>query len=177
MDKGECERFLGPSSVFVLCSENEDGSTNAVPFSWVMLASYKPPLVVFFSKLSGTRTLENFRRTGEILICRPRGNRDLAQKLVLTTQKTIPREANKAEYVGLELAEVEGTRIRRVAQCTMWARGEYKAEFPVGDHILVVCELKEVNFPGGKEDMSGGLLYCFGKTFATVGEVWEVPGY
>jgi flavin reductase (DIM6/NTAB) family NADH-FMN oxidoreductase RutF len=177
VDKQAAERLLGPTSVFVLCTQNPDGSTHAASFSWVTLASYKPPLVTFASKMPGTRTLDNLRRDPNLLLCRPRATDQLAQKMVLLTQKSIPKDVNKPDYVGLELASVSGLLIKRLADCTMFSTAKYLAEFPVGDHLVVVAELREVEFPDGHMNVWESMGYCYGKTFARGLVPFEVPGY
>jgi len=179
MPKEEFQQLMTPSSVFCLTTVAPDGYTYVAPFNWVCLMSYEPQLIAFSSKKPTTITLDNARNTGFFAVSRPRSDKALTQKLLQTCDRQY-RDKDRAKLLDIKLETANSSLDKKLVPQVLYDRTAYciasmKLEVELGDHILVVGEV--VDGFVDVESHGDALLYVNKKTFAKVGELFNVAGY
>jgi len=99
-------------------TENDDGSFNLAPFSYFNGISSSPPMVMFSIGVrpdgSIKDTLYNLEKRPEFVI--NIAHREMAAALTASAA-TLDRNESEVEALGLELAEMPGSRVPRLADC------------------------------------------------------------
>lgn len=172
VEKRDFEKVVGPTSVFAICTEFEDGAPLIVPFNWVMLRDYSQRMVSVFAK-NDSFTLGNIKRDEEFVLCRPENDPEVAQKLVMTTKWR--GDKRKSFKANIEMEDWNGQAVLKnsVMKADCQAIGDYIRK---GDHTEVVGSVEEVAYEQGRMDES--LLYYSEKTFGACEDgLFEVEGY
>ena len=106
-------RLLGFLPVAMITTVGKDGSINAAPYSWVTVASYDPPQMLFSTNIKRD-TYRNIVDTGEFVINIP--SVDLLRAIWIT-QKHFPHGVNELEEANLTAFPAEKVKPPRIEEC------------------------------------------------------------
>ena len=146
-----------PNPLTLICSRNEDGSTNLAPICFVSCLSFNPPMVGFAAGKQ-SHTGERVRETGSVIITVP--GESLAGAVVACGTST-GAAVNKVAEHHIEMQAVEGSDIQIPADTKLAMVATLEQTLETGDHILHICQVDKFL---GDEDKKG--LYAwngFGK--------------
>ncbi len=127
-------RLIHPMPAFLVTCAGEDGRPNAIAIAWLTPVSVNPPLLAFAirpQRYSYELLQENpafvvnvmaYERAVEVLFCGRCSGRDV-NKFATANLTPVPAQAVNAPAIAEALAHVE---------C------EVEAEYPAGDHVIVV---------------------------------------
>ena len=127
-------RLIHPMPAFLVTCAGEDGHANAIAIAWLTPVSINPPLLAFAirpQRYSYRLLQENpafvvnvmaYERAVEVLFCGRCSGRDV-DKFATASLTQVAAEAVSIPAIGEALAHVE---------C------EVEAEYPAGDHVIVV---------------------------------------
>jgi flavin reductase (DIM6/NTAB) family NADH-FMN oxidoreductase RutF len=170
-------RLIHPMPAFLITCAGKDGTPNSVAIAWLTPASINPPLLAFAirsQRYSYELLQENpafvvnvmaYERAVEVLFCGRCSGRDV-DKFATANLTAVPAQVVNAPAIAEALAHVE---------C------EVEAEYPAGDHVLVVgrvlaASVKDGVLIEGRRDLVAAppLFHLGGRRFTTTsGEVSE----
>ena len=136
----EATVFTSPNPLTLICSQNEDGTTNLAPICFVSYLSFNPPMVGFAAGKQ-SHTGKRVRETGKAIITVP--GESLAQAVMACGAST-GAKVNKVAANEIEMKEIEGSDIQIPADtrlafvCTL-----EKAE-ETGDHFFHICSIEKI---------------------------------
>lgn len=137
-----CEswRLMQPSSAVLFTTENEDGTFNVAPFSWVRPASQSPPMIT--ASLLRTprkqRSLENIERTQQFVVSVP--GLDMAESVAACCQK-VPEHISKLGVAGLATGPSKCATPPRISGARAHLECEAAQLVDTGDHCLVIARV------------------------------------
>ena len=143
----EATVFTSPNPLTLICSQNEDGTTNLAPICFVSYLSFNP-----------SHTGKRVRETGKVIITVP--GESLAQAVMACGAST-GAKVNKVAANEIEMKEIEGSDIQIPADTRLAMVATLQQSVEVGDHILHICQIDKFL---GDENIKG--LYAwngFGK--------------
>ncbi|MCP4539522.1 MAG: flavin reductase family protein [Chloroflexi bacterium] len=163
-------RLIHPMPAFLVTCAGKDGHPNSIAIAWLTPASINPPLLAFAirtQRYSYELLQENpafvvnvmaYERAVEVLFCGRCSGRDV-DKFATANLTPVSAQVVNAPAIAEALAYVE---------C------EVEAEYPAGDHILVLGRVlavsaKEGVFTKGKRDLAAAppLFHMGGRRFTT----------
>lgn len=153
----EATVFTSPNPLTLICSQNEDGTTNLAPICFVSYLSFNPPMVGFAAGKQ-SHTGKRVREIGKVIITVP--GESLAQAVMACGAST-GAKVNKAAANEIEMKEIEGSDIQIPADTRLAMVATLQQSVEVGDHILHICQVDKFL---GDENIKG--LYAwngFGK--------------
>ena len=153
----EATVFTSPNPLTLICSQNEDGTTNLAPICFVSYLSFNPPMVGFAAGKQ-SHTGKRVRETGKVIITVP--GESLAQAVMACGAST-GAKVNKVAANEIEMKEIEGSDIQIPADTRLAMVATLQRSVEVGDHILHICQVDKFL---GDENIKG--LYAwngFGK--------------
>ncbi|QOJ79200.1 flavin reductase family protein [Infirmifilum lucidum] len=145
-------RLLHPKLVTLIVTKSGDGRVNVMPASWAMPTSVDPPLLTV--AVSPRRyTYELLQARGEFTVNPvPVG----MKSVVDFTGSVSGREVDKARSAGIGLFDAKELSVPCVEgalsciECSVWA------QYPAGDHVLVVGRVRVARV---LEDVWDGTTY------------------
>ncbi|RLJ06751.1 MAG: hypothetical protein DRP12_03570 [Candidatus Aenigmatarchaeota archaeon] len=150
-------RLLSPRLTVLVATKDEDGTTRAVPFSWVIPVSFQPPLVMVAIQKGNKGTLPNLRRTGKFTV-----------NLVSSgwAERAVKCERVKhPENAGLKVKSIDWD-VPVIEEAGAWLACKVRDILDVGgDHLLVIGEV--VKSDGEAKDT---ILHISGERFVRIGE-------
>lgn len=153
----EATVFTSPNPLTLICSQNEDGTTNLAPICFVSYLSFNLPMVGFAAGKQ-SHTGKRVRETGKVIITVP--GESLAQAVMACGAST-GAKVNKVAANEIEMKEIEGSDIQIPADTRLAMVATLQQSVEVGDHILHICQVDKFL---GDENIKG--LYAwngFGK--------------
>ncbi len=153
----EATVFTSPNPLTLICSQNEDGTTNLAPICFVSYLSFNPPMVGFAAGKQ-SHTGKRVREIGKVIITVP--GESLAQAVMACGAST-GAKVNKVAANEIEMKEIEGSDIQIPADTRLAMVATLQQSVEVGDHILHICQVDKFL---GDENIKG--LYAwngFGK--------------
>ncbi len=153
----EATVFTSPNPLTLICSQNEDGTTNLAPICFVSYLSFNPPMVGFAAGKQ-SHTGKRVRETGKVIITVP--GESLAQAVMACGAST-GAKVNKVAANEIEMKEIEGSDIQIPADTRLAMVATLQQSVEVGAHILHICQVDKFL---GDENIKG--LYAwngFGK--------------
>jgi len=147
-------RLIHPMPAFLVTCAGEDGRPNAIAIAWLTPVSVNPPLLAFAirpQRYSYELLQENpafvvnvmaYERAVEVLFCGRCSGRDV-NKFATANLTPVPAQAVNAPAIAEALAHVE---------C------EVEAEYPAGDHVIVVGRVM-----AGGGNAGGGPARSYGR--------------
>ncbi|WP_078429242.1 flavin reductase family protein [Alkalihalobacterium alkalinitrilicum] len=136
--------FLQPSRPAMLTTLNKDGTINVAPFGWNMPVSANPPRVsVALVNSPPNRTLTNIRREKEFVLNIP--TMQVADKLVQASYQH-PSDVSKFSVIGFQRLESRVIQTPGIAECRASLECRLFKEVDVGDHTLILGDVKVVSF-------------------------------
>lgn len=164
-------RILVPRSTVIVTTIDQNGVVNAAPFSFVMPVSAKPPLVAIASAPQ-RHTLFNIRETREFVLNLPSEN--IVDQLWITS-KSFDKGVDELEQAKLEKTKSREVNPPRIAECYGWIECQFEAEYPGGDHQILIGRIVAVEvhdglFNGESLDTikANPLLHIAGPEFAII---------
>ena len=98
----EATVFTSPNPLTLICSQNEDGTTNLAPICFVSYLSFNPPMVGFAAGKQ-SHTGKRVRETGKVIITVP--GESLAQAVMACGAST-GAKVNKVAANEIEMKEI-----------------------------------------------------------------------
>ena len=138
-------RLIHPMPAFLVTCAGKDGHPNSIAIAWLTPVSINPPMLAFAirkQRYSYELLQENpafvvnvmaYERAVEVLFCGRCSGRDV-DKFATANLTPVPAQVVNAPAVAEALAHVE---------CTV------EAEYPAGDHVLVVGRVQAVSAKEG----------------------------
>ena len=158
----EATVYTSPNPLTLICSQNEDGTTNLAPICFVSYLSFNPPMVGFATGKQ-SHTGKQVRQTGKVIVTVP--GESLVQT-VMTCGASTGAKVDKVAANHIEMVSVEGSDIQIPADTKLAMVATLQQSVEVGDHILHICQVDKFL---GDEDKKG--LYAwngFGKVAPAV---------
>ena len=153
----EATVYSSPNPLTLICSLNEDGTTNLAPICFVSYLSFNPPMVGFAAGKQ-SHTGKRVRETGKVIVTVP--GESLAGAVMACGTST-GAKLNKVAENHIEMKSVDGNDIQIPADTRLAMAATLQQSVEVGDHILHICQVDKFL---GDEDKKG--LYAwngFGK--------------
>ncbi len=132
--------LMTPSIARVFTTENEDGTFNVAPFSWVKPTSQHPPLITLslLTKPQKQRSLKNIERTREFVMNIV--GLDMADGVAVACQK-VPDGISKLQAAGLVTYPSRVVRPPRLARAKAYLECRATDFVETGDHCLIIAEV------------------------------------
>ena len=153
----EATVYSSPNPLTLICSLNEDGTTNLAPICFVSYLSFNPPMMGFAAGKQ-SHTGKRVRETGKVIVTVP--GESLAGAVMACGTST-GAKLNKVAENHIEMKSVDGSDIQIPADTRLAMAATLQQSVEVGDHILHICQVDKFL---GDEDKKG--LYAwngFGK--------------
>ncbi|PIU18660.1 MAG: hypothetical protein COT16_01460 [Elusimicrobia bacterium CG08_land_8_20_14_0_20_44_26] len=167
-------KILAPRSVVLVSTVNNDGVSNAAPFSFVMPVSTEPPMIAFASD-PGHHTVKNIKMTGDFVVNIP--GADILDKL-WTCAKSFAYGVSEIEKAGLTEEKSENVKSPRIKESIGFFECKLSRIEDIGDHVLIIGDVllagvKDKFFSGGKYliKKANPLIHIGGPEFALIGEI------
>lgn len=160
----EATVLTSPNPLTLICSQNEDGTTNLAPICFVSYLSFNPPMVGFATGRQ-SHTGKRVRETGQVIVTVP--GESLAKAVVACGSST-GAAVNKIAENNISMKAVEGSEIQIPADTKLAMVATLQQTVETGDHILHICRVDKFL---GDESRKG--LYAwngFGKVAPAVEE-------
>jgi flavin reductase (DIM6/NTAB) family NADH-FMN oxidoreductase RutF len=158
----EATVYTSPNPLTLICSQNEDGTTNLAPICFVSYLSYNPPMVGFATGKQ-SHTGKRVRETSKVIVTVPGEN---LAGVVMACGSSTGAKVNKVAENNIEMKSVEDSDIQIPADTKLAMVATLQEAVEVGDHILHICQVDKFL---GNEDKKG--LYAwngFGKVAPAV---------
>lgn len=133
----EATVLTSPNPLTLICSLNEDGSTNLAPICFVSYLSFDPPMVGFAAGKQ-SHTGKRVRQTGKVIMSVP--GESLTQT-VMACGSSSGSTSYKVEENHIEMTSVEGSDIQIPADTRLAMIATLQQTVEVGDHILHICRV------------------------------------
>ena len=133
----EATVLTSPNPLTLICSRNEDGTTNLAPICFVSYLSFNPPMVGFAAGKQ-SHTGKRVRETGKVIVTVP--GKDLAQAVMACGSST-GASCHKVEENHIEMTSVEGSDIQIPTDTRLAMVATLQQSVEVGDHILHICRV------------------------------------
>lgn len=133
----EATVFTSPNPLTLICSQNEDGTTNLAPICFVSYLSFNPPMVGFAAGKQ-SHTGKRVRETGKVIITVP--GESLAQAVMACGAST-GAKVNKVAANEIEMKEIDDNDIQIPADTRLAMVATLQQSVEVGDHILHICQV------------------------------------
>ena len=135
----EATVLTSPNPLTLICSQNEDGTTNLAPICFVSYLSFNPPMIGFAAGKQ-SHTGKRVRETGKVIVTVP--GESLAQA-VMACGSTTGATTNKVAKNHIEMQAVEGSDIQIPADTRLAMVATLEQTVEVGDHILHICKVEK----------------------------------
>lgn len=145
----EATVFTSPNPLTLICSQNEDGTTNLAPICFVSYLSFNPPIVGFATGKQ-SHTGKRVRETGKVIVTIP--GESLAQTVMACGSST-GAAINKVAENHIEMTCVEGSDIQIPADTRLAMVATLQQSVEVGDHILHICQVDKFLGDEGKKGL------------------------
>lgn len=158
----EATVYTSPNPLTLICSQNEDGTTNLAPICFVSYLSFNPPMVGFATGKQ-SHTGKRVRETSKVIVTVPGEN---LAGVVIACGSSTGAKVNKVAENNIEMKSVEDSDIQIPADTKLAMVATLQEAVEVGDHILHICQVDKFL---GNEDKKG--LYAwngFGKVAPAV---------
>lgn len=158
----EATVYASPNPLTLICSQNEDGTTNLAPICFVSYLSFNPPMVGFATGKQ-SHTGKRVRETSKVIVTVPGEN---LAGVVMACGSSTGAKVNKVAENNIEMKSVEDSDIQIPADTKLAMVATLQEAVEVGDHILHICQVDKFL---GNEDKKG--LYAwngFGKVAPAV---------
>ena len=158
----EATVYTSPNPLTLICSQNEDGTTNLAPICFVSYLSFNPPMVGFATGKQ-SHTGKRVRETSKVIVTVPGEN---LAGVVMACGSSTGAKVNKVAENNIEMKSVEDSDIQIPADTKLAMVASLQEAVEVGDHILHICQVDKFL---GNEDKKG--LYAwngFGKVAPAV---------
>ena len=158
----EATVYTSPNPLTLICSQNEDGTTNLAPICFVSYLSFNPPMVGFATGKQ-SHTGKRVRETSKVIVTVPGEN---LAGVVMACGSSTGAKVNKVAENNIEMKSVEDSDIQIPADTKLAMVATFQEAVEVGDHILHICQVDKFL---GNEDKKG--LYAwngFGKVAPAV---------
>ena len=148
----EATVYTSPNPLTLICTQNEDGTTNLAPICFVSYLSFNPPMIGFAAGKQ-SHTGKRVRETGKAIVTIP--GESLVQAVMACGSST-GAKTNKIAENHIDMVPVEGSGIQIPADTRLAMVATLQQSVEVGDHILHICQVEK--FLG---DASKKGLYAF----------------
>ena len=134
-----------PRPVAWILTGNDDNSYNLAPYSYFNGLASDPPMVMISFGLSphgdlkDTRTNIEARKEFVIHIA----HREMAEAMTHSSA-TMPRNESEVDMLGLELADMPGTSLPRLADCRIAYACEFDSMHMIKDQAIMFATLKHL---------------------------------
>lgn len=145
----EATVFTSPNPLTLICSQNQDGTTNLAPICFVSYLSFNPPMVGFATGKQ-SHTGKRVRETGKVIVTIP--GESLAQTVMACGSST-GAATNKVAENHIEMISVEGSHIQIPADTRLAMVATLQQSVEVGDHILHICQVDKFLGDEGKKGL------------------------
>ena len=136
----EATALTSPNPLTLICSENEDGTTNLAPICFVSYLSFNPPMIGFATGKQA-HTGERVRETGKVIVTVPG---ETLSQAVMSCGSSTGSKVNKATEYGIEMVDVENSSIKIPKDTKVAFVAALKETLEVGDHILHICNIEKI---------------------------------
>ncbi len=134
-----------PRPVAWVLTENEDKSYNLAPFSYFNGLASDPPMIMLSigkavdGSIKDTRA--NIETNKEFIV--HIAHREMAEPMTKSSA-TMARNDSEVEMLGLELAEMPGSRLPRLAECRIAYACEFDSMHMIKEQAIVFATLKHL---------------------------------
>lgn len=158
----EATVYTSPNPLTLICSQNEDGTTNLAPICFVSYLSFNPPMVGFATGKQ-SHTGKRVRETSKVIVTVPGEN---LAGVVMACGSSTGAMVNKVAENNIEMKSVEDSDIQIPADTKLAMVATLQEAVEVGDHILHICQVDK--FLGNKDKKGLYAWNGFGKVAPAV---------
>ena len=133
----EATVLTSPNPLTLICSQNEDGTTNLAPISFVSYLSFNPSMIGFACGKQ-SHTGKRVRETGKVIVTVP--GEGMAQTVMACGGST-GANTNKVAENHIEMVSIEGSDIQIPAGTRLAIVATLEQSVEVGDHVLHICKV------------------------------------
>lgn len=145
----EATVLTSPNPLTLICSLNEDKTTNLAPICFVSYLSFNPPMVGFAAGKQ-SHTGKRVRETGRVIVTVPGESLDQA---VMACGSSTGASVDKVAENHIEMMAVEGSDIQIPADTRLAMVATLQQAVEVGDHILHICRVEQFLGDEGKKGL------------------------
>lgn len=128
-----------PNPLTLICSQNEDGTTNLAPICFFSYLSFNPPMIGFATGKQ-SHTGKRVRATGKVIVTVP--GESMAQAVFACGSST-GAATNKVTENHIEMTSVEDSDIQIPADTRLAMVAALEQSVETGDHILHICKVEK----------------------------------
>ena len=151
----EATVMTSPNPLTLICSQNEDGTTNLAPICFVSYLSFNPPMIGFAAGKQ-SHTGKRVRETGKVIVTVP--GEGLTQTVMACGSST-GATSHKVEENHIEMISVDGSEIQIPGDTRLAMVATLQQSVEVGDHILHICQVdKFLGYENKRDSMLGTAL-------------------
>ena len=136
----QASKLTSPNPLALVCTLKPDKSTNLATVSWWTYVSFKPGMIAF--AMSQKSYSGEMIRAGKKVILAIPGAEIAAQ--VMGCGSSTGRDTDKAAELGIEMQELEESKIRIPLHSRAAILCSLKEYHEVGDHYLYICDVDKV---------------------------------
>jgi len=174
MDPRKWYKVLAPRPTILVSTVNQQGVSNAAPFSFVMPLSLDPPLIAFASDPDHD-TVKNILKTRDFVVNIP--GRNLLKKLWIC-RKEFPYGVSEIKKAKLTEEKSNKVRSPKIKECFAHFECKLFRKERTGDHLLIVGKVLEATladrlFRRGKYQLAKAhpLLHIGAEEFGLLGKI------
>ena len=130
----EATVYTSPNPLTLICSQNEDGTTNLAPICFVSYLSFNPPMVGFATGKQ-SHTGKRVRETSKVIVTVPGEN---LAGVVMACGSSTGAKVNKVAENNIEMKSVEDSDIQIPADTKLAMVATLQEAVEVGDHICLL---------------------------------------
>lgn len=145
----EATVYTSPNPLTLICSQNEDGTTNLAPICFVSYLSFNPPMVGFATGKQ-SHTGKRVRETSKVIVTVPGEN---LAGVVMACGSSTGAKVNKVAENNIEMKSVEDSDIQIPADTKLAMVATLQEAVEVGDHILHICQVDKFLGNEGKKGL------------------------
>ena len=145
----EATVYTSPNPLTLICSLNEDGTTNLAPICFVSYLSFDPPMIGF-SAGKQSHTGKRVRETGKVIVTIP--GESLAGAVMACGSST-GATAHKVAENHIEMKAVDSSDIQIPTDTRLAMVATLQQSVEVGDHILHICQVDKFLGDEGKKGL------------------------
>ena len=133
----EATVLTSPNPLTLICSQNEDGTTNLAPICFVSYLSFNPPMVGFAAE-KRPNPGKGGGKPGKVSETVRGGS---VTRAGVTGGSSTGPPSHKVEETHIEMTAVEGGNIQIPADARLAMVATLQQTVEVGDHIMHICQV------------------------------------
>lgn len=137
---GQATAITSPDPLVLVCTKKVDGTLNMAPVSFVMYASFNPPMLAF-ALGKEANSGENIRRTKKAVLAAPGIS---LKEAVMAYGSASGAQKDKIKDMPIPLQSVEGSNIQIPEDSRIAFVVSLAQTVECGDHYMYLCNIEKM---------------------------------